>query len=284
VCATQNHLISSIAPWLAGPAVSNSRHLSQYALPADALMASAKIKLLSEMLPTLRTKGNKILLFSQWTQVCIPVNYGICRLYTVCRCVWKKKEEGEKGGRDRKRELRKGGSKEQLKSLFYCDYDCSCFSDYDCSCFSDHYLQKCVHGTDNATMYAHTQTAHVFVHAQLNTFPLLVCLFTSFKAARLQGILSFLNALRIRCSASRQHSFLAHGPCIVQVLDVLEWFMQREGYAYVRLDGSTNVRYCHATVNLLQASLQEKSQILKENRLARLDSFMCSHLCVVLIS
>lgn len=49
--------------------VSNPRHLSQFALPGDAMMGSAKIKLLSEMLPTMRAKGNKILLFSQWTQV-----------------------------------------------------------------------------------------------------------------------------------------------------------------------------------------------------------------------
>ena len=28
---------------------------------------------------------------------------------------------------------------------------------------------------------------------------------------------------------------------LMQVLDVLEWFMQREGFTYVRLDGSTNV-------------------------------------------
>jgi hypothetical protein len=36
-------------------------------------MASAKIKVLSEMLPELRAKGSKVLLFSQWTQVSIYI-------------------------------------------------------------------------------------------------------------------------------------------------------------------------------------------------------------------
>lgn len=52
-------------------AVSNSRHLGAYALSPDALMASAKFKVLSEMLPDLRQKGSKVLLFSQWTQASV---------------------------------------------------------------------------------------------------------------------------------------------------------------------------------------------------------------------
>lgn len=49
--------------------MANARHLGSFALPQEALLASAKLKVLSELLPELLAKGSKVLLFSQWTQV-----------------------------------------------------------------------------------------------------------------------------------------------------------------------------------------------------------------------
>jgi SNF2 family DNA or RNA helicase len=57
------------------PAVTNRHVLKDFLLPQEAVMESAKCQELGRLLPELKAKGSRVLLFSQWTQVggaCVP--------------------------------------------------------------------------------------------------------------------------------------------------------------------------------------------------------------------
>ena len=45
------------------------KYLGKFILPPSCLMSSAKLDYLAQLLPPLRAKGSRVLLFSQWTTV-----------------------------------------------------------------------------------------------------------------------------------------------------------------------------------------------------------------------
>ncbi|KAG2446661.1 hypothetical protein HYH02_008231 [Chlamydomonas schloesseri] len=52
-----------------GFALTHHKLLEKYILPQDSILASAKVKMLDELLPKLKEKSSRVLLFSQWTTV-----------------------------------------------------------------------------------------------------------------------------------------------------------------------------------------------------------------------
>ncbi|GLC48685.1 hypothetical protein PLESTB_000125600 [Pleodorina starrii] len=67
-------------------ALGHPKLLETYILPEDAVLCSAKIRYLDELLPKLKSKGSRVLLFSQWTTVLDLLEwYMHLRGYHYCR-------------------------------------------------------------------------------------------------------------------------------------------------------------------------------------------------------
>ncbi len=59
--------LPTVSPCL--PPDAHPHQLGKFVLPQDAILGSTKVQQLEKMLPDLKARGSRVLLFSQWTSV-----------------------------------------------------------------------------------------------------------------------------------------------------------------------------------------------------------------------